>query len=241
MHAIIRQGEGKYYVSPVFGYYENIKSADDYQRYLESVYSPYYIVWNESRTCLIKWFAMQPNINYMIPQILVIDCNQEDWIKDNDGGGGVDFLPKKLAEEIIESQVMPTEIFEKCKNMDLNYTYDMEPEIKNEKDIENLESVSGGFHDAYIEKYELRDDGSLYIRFEGTWGCAIEVWFWEDVEYNISSRSLDECDPYWYGSTIIIQDDFIYLIDDIDTTVKEIDEGYCWFKARHMKYHVIPD
>ena len=33
MHAIVRQGDGKYYVSPVFGYYKDVKSKDDYQRY----------------------------------------------------------------------------------------------------------------------------------------------------------------------------------------------------------------
>ena len=37
MHAIVRQGDGKYYVSPVFGYYKDVKSKDDYQRYLESM------------------------------------------------------------------------------------------------------------------------------------------------------------------------------------------------------------
>ena len=33
MHAIVRQGDGKYYVSPVFGYYKDVKSKDDYQRW----------------------------------------------------------------------------------------------------------------------------------------------------------------------------------------------------------------
>lgn len=37
MHAIVRQGDGKYYVSPVLGYYKDVKSKDDYQRYLERV------------------------------------------------------------------------------------------------------------------------------------------------------------------------------------------------------------
>ena len=35
MHAIIRQGEGKYYVSAVFGYYKDITATDDYEKYLQ--------------------------------------------------------------------------------------------------------------------------------------------------------------------------------------------------------------
>ena len=46
MHAIIRQGNGKYYISAVFGYYSDVKSEDDYQRYLESIHTPYYVVFN---------------------------------------------------------------------------------------------------------------------------------------------------------------------------------------------------
>ena len=54
MHAIIRQGNGKYYISAVFGYYNDVKSEDDYQRYLERIHTPYYIIFNEEKTKLIK-------------------------------------------------------------------------------------------------------------------------------------------------------------------------------------------
>lgn len=43
MHAIIRQGNGQYYISAVFGYYSDVKLEDDYQRYLERIRTPYYI------------------------------------------------------------------------------------------------------------------------------------------------------------------------------------------------------
>ena len=78
MHVIVRQGNGKYYVSTVFGYYNDIKSDDDYQRYLESIHTPYYVVWDEEKKRLIKWFAMQPNTRYLIPQILVVDSDRSD-------------------------------------------------------------------------------------------------------------------------------------------------------------------
>jgi hypothetical protein len=34
---------------------------------------------------------------------------------------------------------------------------------------------------------------------------------------------------------------FVYLIDDEDVSVNDINSSYCWFKARTMKYRVIPD
>lgn len=213
MHAIVNQGGGKYYISPVFGYYKDIISADENELNPKEWYSSYCIVWDESRSHLIKWYTFQQNTNCLILQILITDSNQDGWVVDEDGIGGVDFLPKSLADEIIESQVMPDEIFEKCKNIDLNYTYDAEPEIKNDTDIENLYCVSNGFHDAYVKKCEEREDGSLYVLFTGVWGC----------------------------STIMIQDGFVYLIDEEDMTVEEINDSFCWFKARHMKYHVIPN
>lgn len=43
------------------------------------------------------------------------------------------------------------------------------------------------------------------------------------------------------GSTLILQDGFIYFIDETDMTVDEIGPGYCYFKARHMKHKIIPD
>ena len=79
------------------------------------------------------------------------------------------------------------------------------------------------------------------IRFDGTWGCEIEIWFWDDLEYDSSSRAPQYSDPYWFDCTLLLQDGFVYLIDEENVTVDMIKKGYCYFKARHMKYHVIPD
>lgn len=240
MFALIRQGEGKYYVSAVFGYYKDVKSKDDYQRYLESIHSPYYVIFNEEKTKLVKWFAMQPDTKYLIPQLLIVDSDRSDWILDEEYTGGVDFLPREKADSIIEAETVPPDILEKCLTIDCTYKYDEYPEIKNEKDIENLDCVSGNFHDACIAEQNL-DDGTLHLLFDGTWGCKIEVWFWGDLEYNMDSRASEEWDTYWFGSTILLQDGFVYFIDEEDMTVDKIGDGYCWFKARHMKYHIIPD
>ena len=73
------------------------------------------------------------------------------------------------------------------------------------------------------------------------WGCDIEVWFSGEVSYDTSSRNPEEFDPYWGDSTVFFHDGFVYLIDDEYATVENAKDGWCWFKARHMKYHVIPE
>lgn len=241
MHAIIRQGDGKYYISAVFGYYRDITAMDDYERYLEKIYKPYWIVWDPGKKRLIRWLAMVPDTKYIIPQILIVDADQCNWIKDEQGVGCVDFLDRTLLDSILDAEDQPKDILEKCHAMDAGYVYDDIQEIKSKKDIENLEWASGGFHDARIVKEEIQEDGALYLRFDGTWGCEIEVWFRGDVEYDTSGRNSETCDPYWFGSTVILQDGFVYFIDDNDMTVGRITPGYCYFKARHMKYRIIPD
>ena len=240
MHAIIRQGDGKYYVSYVFGYYRNVTATDDYKRYIEGIHNPYYVVWDENKEKLIKWFAMKPNTKYLIPQVLIVDSDKQNWIE-NDEDGCADFLSKSLIDSLVEKGFQDDELLQKCKDIDRDYTYEEYPEIKDVKDIENLYWTTGCFHDARIAKEIMQNDGTLYLRFDGVWGCEVEVWCWGDVEYDTSSRDPEMYDPYWYGSTVLIENGFIYFIDDEDMTVDEIGEGYCYFKARHMKYHIIPD
>ena len=241
MHAIVRQGEGKYYVSAVFGYYRDITATDDYEKYIEEIHRPYWVVWDEKHNRLIRWLSMVPNTKYLIPQILIIDSDQSNWVKDEDGVGCVDFLSRELLDTFLDAENQPEDVLEKCRMMDRGYIYNDTPEIRTQQDIDNLEWASGCFHDARIATEELQDDGTLYLRFDGTWGCEIEVWFWGDLEYDTSSRNSDECDPYWYGSTVLLENGFVYFVDEDDMTVEKIEPGYCYFKARHMKYRIIPD
>ena len=228
MHAIVRQGNGKYYISAVFGYYQ----ADD---------KPYWIIWDAEQKRLIRWLSMVPNTKYIIPQILVVDADQSNWNMDDEGVGSVDFLNRELLDSFLDSEEQPEDILQKCRSLDDGYIYDETPEIKTEEDIENLSWASRDFHDAHITKEKMLDDGTLYLRFDGTWGCEIEVWFWGDLEYDTSSRDPETCDPYWFGSTVILQDGFVYFVDADVMTADEIAPGYCYFKARHMKYRIIPD
>lgn len=241
MHAIVCQGNGKYYVSAVFGYFRDITATDDYEKYIQSIRNPYWIVWDEEKKRLIRWLHMVPDTKYIIPQILIVDSDHENWNMDDDGVGCVDFLSRDLLDSFLDLDQQPEEILEKCRSMDAGYIYEEIQEIKGQKEIDNLDWASGGFHDARIAKEELQQDGTLYLRFDGTWGCEIEVWLWGDLEYDTSSRNPDHCDPYWQGSTILQKDGFLYLIDDDDMTVEQIGKGYCYFKARHMKYRIVPN
>ena len=168
MHAIIRQGNGKYYISAVFGYYNDVKSEDDYQRYLERIHTPYYIIFNEEKTKLIKWFNMQPDTKYLINQVLIIDSDKSGWIiNEQDGTGGVEFLPRELADKIILDGIVPDDIMQQCKKIEEPFTYEEYREIKTQKDIEDFDWVTGNFHDACIDEQKILDGGELYLRFTG--------------------------------------------------------------------------
>lgn len=170
--------------------------------------------------------------------MLIVESDNSDWSVDDNGQGCVGFL-SEVSQECIED--LQSDLLERCIQMDAEYHYDEYPEIFCQKDIDDLMNVSGWFHDACIEKLAQQDDGSVYALFDGVWGCKIEIWFSEEVAYNVDSRNPDEYDPYWSGSTMLIEDGFIYFVDDEGMEVSGITEGYCWFKAKRLKYHVIPN
>lgn len=240
MHALICQGNGKYYVSAVFGYYRDITATDDYERYLEGIYKPYWIVWDPEKKRLIRWNTMVKDTESINIQILIIDADQSNWNTDEEGVGCVDFLSRGLLDSLLDAEEQPEEILAKCRDMDKDYVYDETPEVKNEADIANLMWATRDFHDAYIAGLETLEGGTLYLRFEGTWGCEVEVWLWGDLEYDVSGRDPKIYDPYWYGATVVLQDGYVYLIDDVDMTVDEIGPDCCYFKARYMEYRIIP-
>ena len=72
-------------------------------------------LFNEEKTKLIKWFNLQPDTEYLIKQVLVIDSDESGWIiNKQDGTGGVEFLPRELADKIISEGVVPDDIMQQC-------------------------------------------------------------------------------------------------------------------------------
>ena len=232
MYAIIREGDGKFYTSMVFGYY---KSSDD-----SDYKNRFWVVLNKAKTALIKQSVLQQNTKYLIPMVLITDADESGWNRIGENGKSVDFLPTEDLPSMIDGDTVPSELIRKCIELDSAYKFESIRTITTANDIRDLEWVSGGFHDAFIVDIKQNDD-SLYILFDGTWGCKIEVWFEGEVSYDTSSRDPEKWDPYWMGSTVTIDNSFVYLIDDEDVSISDINSGYCWFKARTMKYRVIPD
>ena len=234
MYAIINNGNGDYYTSTVYACYEDPTNEDG-----TNWWGEYYIVLNKEKNALIKHYAYDSNVKPSIRQmILYIDDNQDNWNVDKRTGiGEVNISDRDSLMKMIEQSTVSNELIE----LDKQYHFEDYPEIHNEADIAKLMLVSGHFHDARIKQIEDTND-KLHIIFDDVWGCNIEMWFSGDVSYDISCRNPAVYDPYWLGSVMIIANGFIYFIDDEDATIEDAaGDNYCWFKAREVKYHVIPD
>lgn len=238
MYAVVRNKDGSHYTSVVFGYFCKITSTDEYKRYLEGIHNRFYVVLNEAKDALIKKYIIPSDNKYLDPQVLIVEADQENWLFEDDTHGCVDFLHG--VDFYAEEMAIDPVLLGQCITMDAMHRYNEYVDIKTEKDIENLMWVSGGFHDAYIEKHEQMDD-VVYVRFAGVWGCKIEMWFEGETAYSVESRDPEEYDPTWYGSSFLMHDGFFYFVDEEGVKAEDIDNTYCWFKSRVVKYHVIPN
>ena len=238
MYAIIRDGKGNYYTSVVFGFYQKITAENDYQRYLEQVHNRWFIVLDRSKTKLIKQVVYPPEEKYLSPRVLITDNDIQTWQVDQNGCGAIDFLPRENLLELVEENRVPYVLRQKCIALDAKIKYQAIQELKTKQDIENLECVSGGFHDAMVEKIEWRGK-TLCVLFDGVWGCKIQLWLEGDVSFCVKSR--EEDDPYWMDSSLFMENGYIYLVDECDMTAEKITDDYCWFKAKSVSYQVLPD
>ena len=233
MYAYIKAPDGHFYLSMVFGYCgfkDNKKNC--------------WIVLNAEKTKLIKQYVFNPVNKFIELMVLIVDSDRSNWTQpiDSIGCECVNYLPVNDISDMIDRDAVPNELLEQCISDNLSYTYCEYPEIKTQKDITDLEWATGNLHDAYIAEEKIQENDVLYLRFEGAWGCQVEMWFWGDLKYDTSTRDPQKWDPYWLDSTVLLHDGFVYLADDMKLTVEEIDNGnYCFFKARHMKYHIIPE
>lgn len=238
MYAIVRNGKGLFYTSAVFGYFCEVTATDDYKRYLESIHNQFYLVLDEKKEHLIKKFVFPKENKYLDPQILILDADQTEWTLTSDGHGCMSFL--NGVNFLEDSFLLSSEQISRCSEIDSQHTYHEFQDVSSANDINNFDCVSGNLHDAHIQKCEKNND-EIYVLFDGVWGCQIEMWFSGDVDYCVESRNPEIDDPTWYGSTLIYEDGYFYLIDDEDMKVADITNAYCWFKGQHLKYRVIPN
>lgn len=234
MYAIINTGNGNYYTSAVFGYYE-----DNPSRF--GSYEEYYIVLDEKKEKLVKKFAYdQSRMPHLFLMVLTTDGDMSGWNIVDKWQGGPEWLSKEDAIRFINNGT-PADILRRCLEYDSKNPYKEYQTIESEKDIENLMEVSGCFHDAWIKEISRVDDG-IKVLFDGVWGCKIEVTFTGDVSYCTDRRDPEWGDPSWYEATVLIHDGYIYMVDEgDDITIEEINDDLCWFRGRNMMYHVIPE
>ena len=72
MHAIVRKGNGGYYISVILGCYND--TLDDYAQ-------RYFIVLNEEKDRIVKQRMFNPDKKpYLDQMVLLIDDNQNGWV-----------------------------------------------------------------------------------------------------------------------------------------------------------------
>ena len=240
MYAIIRNGQGGYYTSTVFGYYCPLSSNNRRKRYLERIYNQFFIVLNEDKTQLVKKEVFSRRKRSLDPLVLVTDVEQTGWVVDQEGVGCLDFLANIAFESGQEVFELKPEQLKRCIEMDSAYVYQEYQQVRTEAELKNLSCVAGGFHDAFLER--LQQDGEqIYVLFDGIWGGKIELWFECEATYSIERHNSESQDPIWFSSTLVKENGFYYLVDDECADVKQLDRYGCWFKARELRYHVIPN
>ena len=112
MNAIIRIGNGDYYCSAVFGIYNDEITT-------HNSFNMYCIVFDKDKKRLVKQPMFNPEIRpFLDKMVLIFNTDHTDWELDENGYGGVDFLPKEDALKIIEDGGMPDEILNRCLQID---------------------------------------------------------------------------------------------------------------------------
>ncbi len=247
MHVIVRQGNGKYYVSAVFGIYRDTDEEKD--DFLLDDKSAYYIILNEEKTALVRQYYTDYSINYGIRTILEVESSAEGWTVDNNGLGGVDFLPKALALKLTDGKVIPQSLLQKCLEIDRSFCYDEYREVLGEKDAADFRAATNDLYEVKLKAFVELEPGEYYALFEDGWGFDLEMWFGGNVNYNLQS-DLYRCNSKWIGAQFGIYNGTIYLTDSFDGPEAIFDDEpaldeyrqscFRWIKAERARYRIIP-
>lgn len=240
MYAIIRDGQGGYYTSTVFGYYCPLSSNNRRKRHLERIYNQFFVVLSEDKKRLVKKEVFSKRKNCLDPLVLIVDEEHTGWIVDQEGYGCLDFLTGIDFESGQVVCELEPELLKRCIEMDSAYVYQEYQEVRTEAELRNLFCAAGGFHDAFLERCQ-QDGDQIYVLFGGIWGCQVELWFEGDAACSVEARNPLTHDPNWFTATLVKENGFYYLIDDESADANQLDRYDCWFKARKLRYHVIPN
>lgn len=238
MYLIVRNADGSHYTSLAFGFYCFVTATDSYQRYLEGIYNRYYLVLDAEKRKLTQKYVFDRNTTALNPSVVIVDDDRTDWKTAEDGTGCLHFLEKYNPDTIL--QEISNEDLQRCIAMDAECHYEPYQVIETQADADRLMTAAGGFHDACISELSYKND-TLYVLFDGIWGCRIEAWFSGEVSWSTDSRNPEEYNSDWFCASLIVSDGWICLVDDDRVEGLDVPEDSCWFKARELKYHIIPN
>lgn len=233
MHKIIRKGNGEFYVSVVFaeysGYSAGMPEMDGY------------IVFNEEKTKLVfqpMWDLSNPPYR----DLLVLDYKnyREDWSY-IDLYNEVDLFDEDEFQDeleyILDNGFKSEKFYKRCLELDAEVEYKEWNEIKTEQDIKDLLKLAVGFQDSTVDEVEELEDGSLLVSISSLWEFNMEIIFSNDVSYNKNALG----DYNDMGDTELLYEDGYYcLVNDFYSNMSEIEDYNIWFKAKEMKFKVIP-
>ena len=162
-----------------------------------------------------------------------IDCIGYDWILGN----------RDLIKKIKDGKSVDEEYVRLAEALNDNIDIGEWKYVKNQKDADDLMSVSFGFHDATIKSicYQLKegfyDPSSVQVLFTGCWECDVLLEFKKDVlvHFNYDDNTM----PDILDSNIFFHDGFVYWVDDYIKSVDDIAEEYTYFRARSLAWKMI--
>lgn len=230
MYAIIREGNGKYYTSTVFGYCNTAGDPRDFG-------SRYWIALNREKDALVCLDYFGKGEHGVIPTVLVTDFDKSGWNTQNEHAQAAAFLPVDALLAMTAEKRVPEDLLQQCIALDRAYSFQPCPEITCEAEAQTFMNAVLGLHDACISELEEKDD-SLRVLFAGEWGFDVEISFSGDVCYDISARDPEIYDPYWLDCNVFFRDSYVYLTDG--ASAADSPEG-CWFRGKHMHYRIIPE
>lgn len=113
-------------------------------------------------------------------------------------------------------------------------------EVVSEADVEELYRVAANFHDSCIAQYEYAND-QIHVTLDSPYGFTIDLWFSGDVACSLNLLYLvDRGDPDWWRATVLMQNGYFYLVDNINVDLGKIGEELCWFRGKRLQYRITP-
>ncbi len=235
MYGIVRNDDGTYYTSYIYGYYCRITDKSDRHA---SIYNRYYIVLDEQKTARVKKYVFDREKKHLDPLILLTDSYDEDWTYENDDkqNGGLSILTESNLEA--ECITVTPKLLAECISLDSAYKFEEYKEIITDNDIQNPNYCTGNFHDLRFEAVE-QDWQCFHVILREAWVMKIEMWFSGDTKYRPAS---DDAYKHVYplGCTLLRTDGYLYLIDDEFATLEELTEYISYIRGNGVKYRISP-